>query len=270
MSASDGESVTRRNFVVRGAASVGVLAGAGSLIAACGSGTNKVATTGATGAAATTAAPPGPGTKRFKSLTAGASAPPLGLDPHKTTSTELQAFQEMFEPLINRMTDRSLVPALAQEPLTRLDDTTWSATLREGRTFSDGKPITVEDVKFSFDRILDPEFASPYLDYIKFIKGVTIVDKSTIHIVTTGPIEIVPDRSAVVRVVPMAVVKAKGDKAFSLDPGVGSGSMINSKPVTSNAIDLRVYEGYNGALPVYTDTASFQYIPEAETRVAQL
>jgi peptide/nickel transport system substrate-binding protein len=295
------ESVaTRRGVVLRGAALVGGIVAA-PLVAACGESgddaTSEVAseaapvsepfastqaaatstpaestagdTTGAaeSSAAATTATADAP---RFENLGVGLSAPVIGLDPHLTTSSELSAFPCMFEGLYERMPDRSLLPTLAAGPLERVDDTTWRATLVEGRMFTDGSPITAEDVKFSFDRVLNPDLASPYRDYLTFIDSVTVVDPTTIEFKTNLATDIVPERVPLVRVLSQAIVEAKGDKEFAINPEVGSGSMINSEPLGQNSITLKRFEDYSGALPTYADMATFTFIPEPQTAIAQM
>ncbi|MEC7277016.1 MAG: ABC transporter substrate-binding protein [Bdellovibrionota bacterium] len=48
-------------------------------------------------------------------------------------------------------------PALATKWDISEDGTTYTFTLREGVKWHDGKPLTAQDVKFSFDAIVDPE-----------------------------------------------------------------------------------------------------------------
>ena len=53
--------------------------------------------------------------------------------------------------------DSQVVPLLAESFEANDDSTVWTCTLKEGIKFSDGKPITPEDVVFSFKRINDPD-----------------------------------------------------------------------------------------------------------------
>ncbi|MGO3067161.1 MAG: ABC transporter substrate-binding protein, partial [Brevibacterium linens] len=52
--------------------------------------------------------------------------------------------------------DSQVVPLLAESIKANSDSTVWTCTLKEGIKFSDGKPITSEDVVFTFERINDP------------------------------------------------------------------------------------------------------------------
>ena len=60
---------------------------------------------------------------------------------------------------VNRAT-RALEPALAERWTTSPDNLTYTLTLRDGVSWSDGTPFTSADVLFSFDAIYDPKVAS--------------------------------------------------------------------------------------------------------------
>lgn len=53
--------------------------------------------------------------------------------------------------------DAKVVPLLAESFEPNADSTVWTCTLKEGVKFSDGSDITPADVKFSFERITDPD-----------------------------------------------------------------------------------------------------------------
>jgi microcin C transport system substrate-binding protein len=73
-------------------------------------------------------------------------------------------------------------PALAEKAETSKDGTTFTFTIREGVKFHDGKPVTVEDVKFSFDVIFDPEYNLAHIrPYYENIEKAEVVDPRTIR-----------------------------------------------------------------------------------------
>lgn len=53
--------------------------------------------------------------------------------------------------------EAQVVPLLAESFTSNADATVWTCTLKEGLKFSDGSDITGDDVKFSFERITDPD-----------------------------------------------------------------------------------------------------------------
>ena len=77
------------------------------------------------------------------------------------------------------------IPALAEKFEISKDGKTYTFTLRKDATFSDGKAVTVEDVKFSFDVIFDPKYnAAQMRPYFEGIEKVEIVDPQTVRFVT--------------------------------------------------------------------------------------
>ena len=70
-------------------------------------------------------------------------------------STQVQSM--ILEGLLTRNLDtREWEPALASSYQIAKDGKSFEFTLRDGVKWQDGKPLTVEDVKFSFDAIMDP------------------------------------------------------------------------------------------------------------------
>ncbi len=61
-----------------------------------------------------------------------------------------------------------------------VDDTTIDVKLRDGHTFSDGKPVTAADVKFSFEYFKQWE-AAYYKKYLERLESVTILDDGTLR-----------------------------------------------------------------------------------------
>ena len=60
--------------------------------------------------------------------------------------------------------------------LSRRTTPTWEVELREGAKFHNGDPVTIEDVVYSFERVLDTKNASLFAQFIPFIKSVKAKD----------------------------------------------------------------------------------------------
>jgi ABC-type oligopeptide transport system substrate-binding subunit len=60
------------------------------------------------------------------------------------------------------------------------DGLTYSFTLRSGLKFSDGTPITAQDVAYSINRTLDPATKSPVAYYLSLLKDYAKVTKGTL------------------------------------------------------------------------------------------
>lgn len=87
-------------------------------------------------------------------------------------ASEVQSY--IMEGLLTRNPDtREWEPALAKEWTIAKDGKSFEFTLRDGVKWHDGKPLTIQDVKFSFDAIMDPKdkyktaHLKPYYENIK-------------------------------------------------------------------------------------------------------
>ena len=72
-------------------------------------------------------------------------------------------------------------PGLAESWESSDDGLRWTFNLREA-TFSNGDPVTAEDVKFSLDRLIDPKINVNIPTLAFGIKDIEIVDDSTIAV----------------------------------------------------------------------------------------
>ncbi|HEX4925278.1 MAG TPA: ABC transporter substrate-binding protein, partial [Bdellovibrionales bacterium] len=112
------------------------------------------------------------------------SAEPTLLNPLTSTDMYARYVQEwVVESLLQRDEDTyEWAPSLATKWEVSKDERTFTFTLREGVKFHDGKPMTAEDVKFSFDIIFEPNAASAHLrPYYEGIEKVEIVDPKTVR-----------------------------------------------------------------------------------------
>src|SRR5947209_13540935 len=67
----------------------------------------------------------------------------------------------MFEGLLNYRKNGDLIPALAADlPKTSSDGLTYTFKLRPNLKFSDGQPLTSDDVKFTYQLAYDPQYAA--------------------------------------------------------------------------------------------------------------
>ncbi|MBC7359939.1 MAG: ABC transporter substrate-binding protein [Desulfacinum sp.] len=122
------------------------------------------------------------------SLVVAVDTPPRMMNPHGDDSDAGLSFMaNFFDGLLQRKgPDGKLVPALA-ERWEHPDLLTWRLYLRKGVTFHNGNPFNAEDVKFSFERLSNPE-VSEFLNTGKSIDSITIIDDYTVEIKTKTPI----------------------------------------------------------------------------------
>jgi peptide/nickel transport system substrate-binding protein len=139
------------------------------------------------------------------------------------------------------------------------NDTTYECTMREGLTFSDGSPLTAEDVAFSFERnveIADPNGASSLLANMKSAEATderTVVfelkepDATWPFVITAASFAIVPDE-----VYP-------SDKLQPSEEVVGSGRYTVESYEPGQQTVLAPNPEYEGDDPAPNDQAIVQY-----------
>jgi peptide/nickel transport system substrate-binding protein len=103
------------------------------------------------------------------------------LDPYNTQD-DPSIFTELtvFDRLVRLSADgQGIEPELAEKWSIAKDGMSADFTLRDGVKFSDGTPMTAEDVVFSLTRAVDQKSSWGFL--FSPVKAVTKVDEHTIH-----------------------------------------------------------------------------------------
>lgn len=100
-------------------------------------------------------------------------------------SNEFKELRMIYDRLIQVGPDGSIVPWAATS-IKALDSTTIDIKLRDGMKFHDGKPVTVEDVKFTFEYFL--KWKAPFfISSLEKFKSINITGRNTIQIKLVAP-----------------------------------------------------------------------------------
>ena len=158
--------------------------------------------------------------------------------------------------------------ALAADGLEEVDETTYTATLRDGAVFHDGTPVTADDVVFSFDRVLDPDNNSLYSQFIPFIESVDAIDDTTVQLNLEYPVGVLEERVAVVKIVPQAAVEEDLD-AFDANP-IGTGPYEMTDNGAGGTVKLERFDDYTGDHPAQVKELVWDVLPDATARVNAL
>jgi peptide/nickel transport system substrate-binding protein len=128
------------------------------------------------------------GASGASSIVIAVDSPPRTMNPHGSDAdANLQVMANIFDGLMQRKAPKGeLVPALA-ERYEHPDLLTWKFYLRKGVKFHNGNPFTAQDVKFSFERLSNPE-VSEFTTDGKAIASIEIVDDYTVVVKTKDPI----------------------------------------------------------------------------------
>jgi peptide/nickel transport system substrate-binding protein len=208
-------------------------------------------------------------------LVIGVVAGPETLDPHMSASLATwNVARNVFESLLAReLKTFGYKPGLAESHRV-VNDTTWEFKLRRGVKFHNGEDFNAEAVKFSIERVLNPEQKSPSRGQNVLIDRVEVVDPHTVRIITKKPMPMLRERftapgyTGTIPMVPPRYVKEKGDQHFAANP-VGTGPFRLVRWVKAESVELEANPGYWGG-PPKIKTVVIKTIPEPATRVSAL
>jgi peptide/nickel transport system substrate-binding protein len=132
----------------------------------------------ATGPTATTSGQP----KRGGTLILARSGEVTNLDPHKVPAfTSARVFELIYSYLMRLDENLGVQPDLAASmPTTSADGKTVTVKLRTGVKFQNGDPLTSADVKYTYERILDPKNAAVARSFFTDVDTITAPDDSTV------------------------------------------------------------------------------------------
>jgi ABC-type transport system substrate-binding protein len=128
---------------------------------------------------------------------------PLTFDPHLVQDAESAEYVvHLFSGLVGIDENLKLTPDIAEKWEISPDGKTYTFALRKNVKFHDGRSVTAQDVKYSFERALDPKTQSPVADtYLgdivgardrltnraREVSGVKVIDDSTVQITIDAP-----------------------------------------------------------------------------------
>jgi peptide/nickel transport system substrate-binding protein len=197
------------------------------------------------------------------------SVEPGTMDPHMHVSRwTLDVHNQCFDQLVHRDPKAKMIPGLAIAWKQR-DERTWRFDLRKGVKFHGGEPFDAEAVKYSYDRIMDPNQKSPMASSLRLVEKVSVVDAHTIEIVTKAPAPVLPAYlSLYTNIANRAWMTSKGPE-FAARNVNGTGAFKLVEWRKSDYIKLTRNDSYWGGRPAIRN-ATLRPIPDANSRVLAL
>ena len=215
-------------------------------------------------APARAAARPPESIKPGGTLKAALTGEPDTLDPATSTIyTGAQVYDNIFSKLIDIDTDGSFVGVLATD-WSADDDKTWMFNLVDNATFHNGEAFTADDVKYTFERILDPKTASSYSPLYDTIKSVEVASptQAVFHLKSPfGPF--LSNLANNGEIVNQKAVEAA-------DPArnpVGTGPFKFVEWVQGDHITLEKFDGYFKEGKPYLDGIEFKFLLVDQGRI---
>lgn len=217
-------------------------------------------------------------------LSRGNHQDPASLDPHRiSTVYEHNIILDLFEGLTASDANGRPGPGIAKEWRVSEDGLTWTFKLKPNLTWSDGTPLTADDVVYSFRRLMDPATASqyPYLFY-GMVNGVAVnrgeMDVSALGVAAPAPDQVILHLNSPIpylpellsngfaAAVPRHVIEEHGGKWTQPDVIVSNGAFVLQDWRPQDRIELTHNTRFRDADAVALD--SVLYFPTEDQSAA--
>lgn len=198
-------------------------------------------------------------------LTVGATGEADLHDPIMDSSlTGYSIYYHLFDYLTRLDAEGTPYPSLATEVSSNEDFTEWTFDIRTDTTFHNGEPVTIEDVAYSYNTVLNsPE--SRNLGFIRSLETVEIVDEDTLVMHLSAPMSAWENLTTTIPIVPEAVYSELGSEGFAAAP-VGSGPYQIVSYTRGADYVIERYPDYAGEEPAL-DRITFQTVADEDARV---
>ena len=205
-------------------------------------------------------------------LTLGMYADILTPDLHRTIGNPTAQFGMLVaESLIDWNEECDFVPSLAESWKISPDASEYTFFLRKGVLFHNGREMTAEEVKKSYDHLIDEKTASPRRGEFGNIKRIEVVDKYSVKFYLKGP-----DASFLVALQPTTAFITAPESFESKPPhpiGTGPFEFVEWKP--RQYVKLKRFKNYwakdkNGKQIPYVDEVILKVVPDDTVRYTAL
>lgn len=200
----------------------------------------------------------------------GFSQEPTVFNPHLLhIEVDEGIYFAIFDPLFGVDAEGKFYPLLAAEVPTvenggiSADGLSWKVKLRDGVTWHDGTPFTAEDVKFSLELLVNPDFRSWRRAGHELVTDLTVVSPTEISWKMKSPYAPYASILASTFIVPKHAFDGAADLnsvPFNTAP-IGTGPFKWVNRVAGDYIEMAANTDYHGDGP-YLEKLIVKYIPD--------
>ena len=192
---------------------------------------------------------------------------PVNMDPaFAELYSSMQVYQNVFSKLVNLDRNNNVLPGLAQS-WEQIDDSTWEFTLVDNAYFHNDEHCTANDVKYTFERLFDPNLGAPNAVFFTPLEGVEVVDDTTFRIITQpnwgGLMEAL---GAFAEVVNQKAIEENDPKLLP----IGTGPFKFVQWVKDDFIELERWDKYFKSGQPYLDKVIFRAVSDDTVRLTGL
>ena len=183
------------------------------------------------------------------------------LDPHVDTDAGTRdVVFNLYEGLVKPASDGSLMPAVASDYTISDDAKTFTFTLRDGITFHDGTPVTIEDVKYSIDRYAEIQGESSA--FSSLVDSVEVQDDKTLVV------NLKESYSEFLPMMTIAIIPQSNEDPAGNPIGTGPFKYVSYTP--GQNLELEKYDGYWQEGVPSLDSVEFKFIADVDTAFVEL
>lgn len=188
------------------------------------------------------------------------------IDPHQSvTIVGFQVYQNIVESPVTPSADLSTMePELATDWTISEDGLTYTFNLRQGVKFHNGKDFSAEDVIFSYERIMNPDFPAADASSFTMVESVEAPDEHTVVFKLKFPF------AAFLTKLEQLWVLPKDTEANFEQELIGTGPFKFKEWVSGDHITLERFDDYWEEGKPYLDEVIYKPIPEDATKLVEL
>lgn len=183
------------------------------------------------------------------------------LDPHVDTDAGTRdVVFNLYEGLVKPTSDGGFIPAVASDYIISDDAKTYTFTLRDGITFHDGTPVTIEDVKYSIDRYAEIQGESSA--FSSLVDSVEVQDDKTLVV------NLKESYSEFLPMMTIAIIPQSNEDPAGNPIGTGPFKYVSYTP--GQNLELEKYDGYWQEGVPSLDSVVFKFIADVDTAFVEL
>ncbi len=185
----------------------------------------------------------------------------------ETGATGLMMKQFLYNGLVEKDADGNIIPGLAEKWTVSEDGKEYTFNLRKGVKFHNDRELKAEDVKFSIERIKDPNVASIFVGNFSHVTNIEIVDDYTVKFVLDA--SYAPFLSGIATGNIPIVAKESYDADNKLVTPIGTGPYKYVEWIADDHFTLAAFDGYWAGKPT-VNQITFKVIPDGTVRLTAL
>lgn len=187
-----------------------------------------------------------------------------------------ELLSNLFSGLVQFDEQLGIIPDLAEDWEVSEDGLEYTFNLRSGLTFHNGDSLTAEDFIYTYERTIDPDFASPQANKLALVTDISAPDETTLVIKQNAPyapfLATACSRGPGRALAPVSqrAIEEMGDEQFGIAP-VGCGPFkIDPETVeVGGGFEMLAFEEWYGGRP-NLDKITVRLVAEPSTLVSAL